>query len=353
MRKGSLDALVLGEIYPCKHGIPADFITFAVRYLIPEIRVETKRFYGRLDSQEAAYPGLDYTNPNHRLRLSQFPYHRKLFAALDSLHLTTHEIHKLCRYEGTLTARQRFEAATGEKIRDTTWDDIKDPEFKPLVSVPAGQVVVVGRNVRYEVEVLSEHEEVDEDHDRIYHSEDEQDGDHRVEVEEGQGDQTQTSGNPDELLELSEDGDDHIRLTRLPTASDDVPHFSGDDEAQTRILQDPDDILHFSEDEDEVSYSVGVDLNRRLLVAAEARARGEDVVLDADWEQWLKEASERGGLLDIPGPVLSNPSSVATDMRNAPGLHASTPGNTDREAAITQSAVVEGVLFTNDNVTEE
>lgn len=47
------------------------------------------------------------------------------------------------------------------------------------------------------------------------------------------------------------------------------------------------------ESEDELQQSIGVDLNRRLMAATEARARGEEVVLDADWEQWLKEAAER------------------------------------------------------------
>ena len=46
--------------------------------------------------------------------------------------------------------------------------------------------------------------------------------------------------------------------------------------------------------EDELQRSIGVDLNRHLLAATAARARGEQVVLDADWEQWLKEAAERG-----------------------------------------------------------
>ncbi|MCJ1245959.1 hypothetical protein MMC30_003163 [Trapelia coarctata] len=64
--------------------------------------------------------------------------------------------------------------------------------------------------------------------------------------------------------------------------------------------------------EDEVlNQSVGVELNRRLLAAAEARIRGEDVALDADWEQWLKEAAERGFVPDAsplnrPEPEQSN-----------------------------------------------
>ena len=54
------------------------------------------------------------------------------------------------------------------------------------------------------------------------------------------------------------------------------------------------------ESEDELQQSVGVELNQRLLAATEARARGEEVVLDADWEQWLKEAAERGAIPEIP-----------------------------------------------------
>ena len=61
------------------------------------------------------------------------------------------------------------------------------------------------------------------------------------------------------------------------------------------------------ESEDElVSRSVGVELNQRLLAATEARARGEDAVLDADWEQWLKEAAERRGLEGLSFPSISD-----------------------------------------------
>ena len=56
--------------------------------------------------------------------------------------------------------------------------------------------------------------------------------------------------------------------------------------------------IELSEDseDDLVSQSVGVALNQRLLAASEARARGEDAVIDPDWEQWMKEAAERRGL---------------------------------------------------------
>ena len=42
-----------------------------------------------------------------------------------------------------------------------------------------------------------------------------------------------------------------------------------------------------------------MELNNRLILATEARARGEEAVLDPDWEQWLKEAAERGAVPDI------------------------------------------------------
>ena len=60
-----------------------------------------------------------------------------------------------------------------------------------------------------------------------------------------------------------------------------------------------DDELSEEESEDELQRSVGVDLNQRLLVATEARARGEEAIIDADWEQWLKEAADRGDFSEV------------------------------------------------------
>ena len=53
------------------------------------------------------------------------------------------------------------------------------------------------------------------------------------------------------------------------------------------------------ESEDELQQSVGVELNQRLIAGAQARARGEEVVMDADWEQWMKEAAERGTIPQV------------------------------------------------------
>ena len=73
------------------------------------------------------------------------------------------------------------------------------------------------------------------------------------------------------------------------------------DESEDEEAEDSDgeDEVCESESDDEVQQSVGVELNQRLLAASEARERGENVILDADWEQWLKEAAERGALPNI------------------------------------------------------
>jgi hypothetical protein len=50
------------------------------------------------------------------------------------------------------------------------------------------------------------------------------------------------------------------------------------------------------DDEEELDASVGFDLNARLLQAAALRDQGASVPMDPEWEQYLKEAQERGEL---------------------------------------------------------
>lgn len=100
---------------------PPDFRTLLER-LILEVRQETHSFYGHLDTPEAKYPGLDYTHPVHRIRLSRWPWHRRLFRAFDALRLTPAEISELAKWEGTRWAKERFEREHGFRIRDTTAD---------------------------------------------------------------------------------------------------------------------------------------------------------------------------------------------------------------------------------------
>lgn len=94
---------------------------------MPEVRIETANFYGALDCIEAQYPGLDYSYTPHRKRLSRFPWHKKLFRAFDELGLTRNEILSLCQWEGTKSAKDKYERDVGRTIRDTTSDDIAPP----------------------------------------------------------------------------------------------------------------------------------------------------------------------------------------------------------------------------------
>jgi hypothetical protein len=132
-RQQSIPARVYQNIFP-KPGQddPHDFNSHLCRSLIPEVRVETQRFYGGLDTIEAKYPGLNYFHPPHRMRLSRFPHHARLFRAFNELRLTEYEISELCKWEGTLWARQRFERDERIKVLDTTGDDI--PMWTPRKS---------------------------------------------------------------------------------------------------------------------------------------------------------------------------------------------------------------------------
>lgn len=125
-RQHSIAALVYHHLYPNPTPAdPPDFPQHLIRHLITEVRIETQRFYGGLDTIEAKYPGLNYSYPPHRKRLSNFPHHARLFRAFDDLQLTPTEISDLCKWEGTLWARQRYERDEGIKVIDTTGNDVR------------------------------------------------------------------------------------------------------------------------------------------------------------------------------------------------------------------------------------
>lgn len=115
---------------------PASFSAYIAGELIPEVRLETATFYGSLDCLEAQYPGLDYTYAPHRMRLSRYPWHARLFKAFDALRLTDSEIASLCTWEGTKSARERYEKEEGVAVRDTTADGVAvEPLLPPSVEV--------------------------------------------------------------------------------------------------------------------------------------------------------------------------------------------------------------------------
>ena len=213
------------------------------RELEKEVKEENRRYYGLLHYPEAQNPGLDYDTKAHRRRLGQFPHHRHLFEIMDYLRLTYPEILTLCDWKGTIT----YEMRNGTRVRDTTWDDIEVcermptyvSEFEgckrllPFVSRPRPNLF--GPSLRGGFIEMP------------YRS----------------------------LSNMNDFVDDH----------GDVDNSEGE-ELSPEVLK---------ASEDETPESIGIDLNRRLSAAIEARARGEEEVLDSDWEQWLKESAERRG----------------------------------------------------------
>lgn len=119
----SIEEIVYDQLFPRpKVSDPQNFQSFLQRSLIPEVRQETHSFYGHIDTQEAKYPGLDYDHPTHRMRLSRWPWHRRLFRAFDALGLTKFEVAGLTKWEGTKWAKEKYEKEQGIAIRDTTAD---------------------------------------------------------------------------------------------------------------------------------------------------------------------------------------------------------------------------------------
>jgi hypothetical protein len=243
MKAPAVDQLVYEVMYAKpKSSDPQNFQALLQRHLVPEVRLETQAFYGHLSSQEAKYPGLDYSYQPHRVRLSRYQWHRRLFRAFDNLGLTKSEIASLTKWEGTRWAKERFEREQGIVIRDTTADDIEDwvpPELRVPVAPQA----------------------------------------HRADVED--------------MEDIQEDGE------------------TGENENE--MEED-------GEDSDAEIQSVGVELNERLRAAAAEREAGNvETVMDEEWEQWLKDAVEAGGLpflssdlspnANIPGtrPATDNP----------------------------------------------
>jgi len=244
MRKPSLAQSVYNATFP--HARPSDPGTFAAhitRHLVPEVRVETSIFYGPLDCIEAQYPGLDYSHAPHRLRLGRFPWHRRLFRVFDALKLTEDEISELCCWEGTKSARERYEEEEGVTVRDTTGDSVQLATPTPAPSV--------------EIHVDLELYPLDDDRD----------------------------------LNMDARSDNTVRASESRSSS-----VASD--YRQRMFED--------EYSDEEVESCGLELNNRLRAAMAARDQGNDVPLDEDWEQWLKEAGERRGYNEVMNAVRSN-----------------------------------------------
>ena len=242
MKKPKIEDIVMAKLYTLRKDIdPNDWQTHIRRNLVHEVRAETVCFYGPTDCLEAQYPGLDYNESAHRMRLSRYACHRRLFRVFDELRLTDNEIQRLCRWEGTRWARETYEANNGVKIKDTTWDGIVDARHRRTTAT------------RFPLRT-----------------------EEKSEVEAGE------------------------------LADNEMEYEDGDEDEEVEDSDEGEEVSEI-ESEDEVQQSVGVELNQRLLAATEARARGENATLDADWEQWLKEAAERGTVPNITQGSTSMP----------------------------------------------
>ena len=262
MHKPETWKLVLSYLSPNRPEVTSsDWRHLVGRSLVPEVKQETIRFYGTSDEPESTFPGLDYANPNHRLRLSSYPSHSQLFKAFDALRLTYDEIYLLCKWHGTKKMKDEYERRHGVQIVDTTLDDVH-PYSRLKITVT--------------------HHEGSE-----------------LNMAEA-GDATIHTYDEDEVMEEDATREDVASMEDHADASD-------------------------VESEDDVQRSVGLELNQRLLANAEAnvqaRARGETVSMDLDWEQWVKEAAEReaiqgssAGIINILASLAGRPGSSASDF---------------------------------------
>ncbi|KAG5968186.1 hypothetical protein E4U58_001936 [Claviceps cyperi] len=223
------------------------FQTFLRCNIIPEIRAEAAAFYGDVNTQEAKYPGLDYMHPTHRIRLSRWPWHRRLFRAFDALRLTESEIRGLTRWEGTKWAKEKYEKEKGVVIRDSTLDEISN-WATPLPSVSASAFEEPRRNAP-----------------------------------------STTTRRPTDMEQEYLEREQSI----LRTLRNLGERLARDDEEVDR----PDREDGESSSDDDPFESIGVELNERLRERAMWRETGDmSVVMDEEWEHWLKNALESGEL---------------------------------------------------------
>ncbi|GAB7341967.1 hypothetical protein MBLNU457_g0267t1 [Dothideomycetes sp. NU457] len=265
-RQTSTSQQLYAHLFPNPDSLrdPPNFSAYLARYLIPEIRIETARFYGSLDTIEARYPGLNYTYAPHIKRLSTFPHHARLFRAIRDLRLSDGEVLDMVRWEGTLWARERFEKDEGVVVRDTTGDGIAewaDPRVVPR---------------RFPVKKMV-----------------------RKMKGKGRAPVTQVGAGPRAGVQERE---------VVPVVVADGPvEYDEEDEGEESESDAEEGAEEHEENEDEVLdddsgsvgeqiESIGLDLNRRLLDAVLRRERGENVEMDPEFEAFLKEQIENGNL---------------------------------------------------------
>jgi hypothetical protein len=256
-REQSIATIVYNHLFPSPTPTdPPDFASHLAKHLVAEVRIETQRFYGGLETVEARYPGLNYSHAPHRKRLGRFQHHARLFKAFDELGLTEYEISMLCRWEGTLWARQRYERDEGIKVVDTTgmeigpWVDRRRVQKRSRRSSPRG--IKVKTHIEVEIEELG-----------------------------GSSDaRTQTSTpipqSHAHSLHYSQSHVRHVDMADAVSSRQGTPSAAESEDTEAAHL-----------------------VHHRMLAAAAARGLPThlaDVTVDPAWEQYLKEQAERGEL---------------------------------------------------------
>jgi hypothetical protein len=167
------------------------------------------------------------------MRLGRFPWHRKLFRVFDELGLTKAEIASLCRWEGTKSARERYEKEEGTKVRDTTADGVRPATPSP------------GPIARFASDEIAQRSSA------------------KAPVTKEKAIVKVSPVIKDRLSDDEKDDDDEDEE---------------DDETEaTRKEKDEDEEAESSDEEME---SYGLQLNQRLLYATAARERGANVPMD-------------------------------------------------------------------------
>ena len=268
-REHNISSLVYHHLYPHPSpSDPPDFAAHLAKHLVAEVRIETQRFYGGLETVEARYPGLNYSHPPHRKRLGRFQHHARLFRAFDELRLTEHEIGMLCRWEGTLWARQRYERDEGVPVLDTTGNDIMPWVDRRPTRRGSGRTT---REKAARIKVKTDIE---------------------VEIEDAEPVHARVRARPRAVavdVDLDSEMADAPMSMSMPMPQAHIAVVVDDDDDNNSDNSDDDD--------DDQVESVGVELNARLVAAVAAREElglDADVALDPAWEAYLKEAAENG-----------------------------------------------------------
>lgn len=258
MKRPAIDQLVYEYMLPRpKASDPPNFSGLLTRFLVFEVRQEVHSFYGHLDTQEAKYPGLDYCHSVHRVRLSRWPWHRRLFRAFDALRLTPAEIAHLTKWEGTKWAKERYEKEQSISIQDTAAEGM--PDYRLAGSRLPEQI--------YDIDNYAP---------------------------------LITGPHPATIYESREELDNCLVGPVSVPAHPQVASLRGRGSAtgvdRDEAMNDVDG-SNQEDSDDGVTQSIGLQLNEQLRERVAAHNAGDtSQPLDEDWEQWLKNAIETGNL---------------------------------------------------------